>query len=536
MFLFLFLPLIALHGPPKMAFLTSNRLLIIGLSIGIGTAYVAVNALLQDVKDAAKAPVPEPPPPAKNLQKDSENSLKIETLRTLADGYSYDLRGSAIKIVATRTARSQARVLLLRDLASKNYERRENALKAMFMLLTHTALAPSVTDQFRDAKSTAAVVKGLVNVLPQHKIGHKAQNQAQAQGENVPLPPSPIRPSNRPSQEASLLNLLGNMVPYRNRHSLQYRTNVEAALRAGLVTNWLAHYPFPCSLPENSHCNYKRADVARLFDQTAWKSDDLAMETIIFAVTNNPMGRKQMRLVGLIGSNMRENVNVDHREREPWNWGSSAWVDGDGATEDEDRDIRMVNGEDTAGLIPVPGAWDEPAGLPTTRAGARLRSAERSQEEEHLRRRHREAIVVAERGAPLTRENILQREDSQILQPMNGVSDVEGELNGLLGLSEFSRIDPFRQVEDSEPIHDHVDRLVWPVALDPVAEAEVDRELYAMEEEAQAQELDRAQRRQHEMEQSIGQDLEIQGTADTVDQMDRALYGSADARRQSPGS
>ena len=232
---------------------------------------------------------------------------------------------------------------------------------------------------------------------------------------------------------------------------------MDAALQAGVVTKWLANYPFPCTLPENVDFNYKRSDVCRLFERVAWMSDDPVMADVIFSVTQSPTGRKQLRQVGLSASSVRENVNVGLRERDSWNWGSSGWADGNGDDDDDgDNDVRMVNGEDTAGPVPVPDnmtLWDEPMGRPTTRAGARMRSGERSQEEEHLRRRHREAIVVAERGAPFRRENIiLQSENSQILQLMNGVSDVEGELNGLLGLSQNNRIesalgdDPFNPV------------------------------------------------------------------------------------------
>jgi urease gamma subunit len=500
-----------------MSFFTSNRFLVIILTVGVGTAYVAANALLRQTKDAARAPSPEPPPPAKNLQKDSENSLKIETLRTLADGFSYDLRSSAIKIVASRTARSKAKDLLLHDLASKNHQRRDDAIKALNLMLTHNSISASVSDQFRDPRSVAAVVKALIHVLPQHNVNRKTpQSPPQAEDEKAPLPPSPIRPAQRPSQEVLLLTLLSNMLGSHSRVGSIYAGYMDAALQAGLVSIWLANYPFPCTLPENAEFNYKRSDVARLFDRTAWMSDDPAMENIIFSIMQYPAGSKQMRQVGLSASRVRENVNFDHRDpRDGFTWDSSGWAHWDGdAAEDEDHDVRMVNGEDTAGLVPGLDnitSWDEPMGRPTTRAEARLRSAERSPEEEHLRRRHREAIVVAERGAPLRRENILQREDSQILQPMHGASEVESELNGLLGLSEDHRAEP---APDDE--HEHVPGYEAEETLDPIAEAEVERELQALEEEveAEAQETDRAQRRHREIELLIEDDPEIQGSSE----------------------
>ncbi|KIW65746.1 hypothetical protein PV04_07973 [Phialophora macrospora] len=491
-----------------MSFFTSNRFLVTLFVLGFGTAYVAVPSLLKQVRDAAKAPAPEPPPPPrKSLQKDSENALSIETLRTLADGYSYDLRNSAIKIVASRTARSRARDLLLRDLASRNYERRQDAINALRLILNNNSFSPTICDQFRDAKSVAAVVAALIHVLPQHS--QRASNpKSKAPDEAVDtkrLPPSPIRPEYRPSQELALISLLTNMLCSHPRRGFKHTSAMDAALRTGLVTKWLANYPFPCAQPENSGFNYKRSDVALLFDRIAWMSDDPLMADVIIIVMQYPIGRKQMRQVGLSASSVRENVG--HASRDSWNWG---YAD-DGSDEDEDLDVRMVNGEDTAGVL-LPDnitLWDEPMGRPTTRAGARLRSAERSQEEEHLRRRHREAIVVAERGTPLRRENILQREDSQILQPMNGVSDVEGELNGLLGLSE-TRLESAQgnEVDDTAGL------------LDPAAEAEVASELRALEEAMaleEAEESNRAQSRHREMEHLIEHDPEIQGTNEAAD-------------------
>ncbi len=499
-----------------MSLFTSDRLLVACLFLGFGTAYIAVPALLQQVKNAARAPVPEPPPQPKTLQKDSENSLKIETLRTLANGFSYELRNSAFKIVASRVYRSTAREMLRRDLASRDYNRRQDAINAMKMLLNNNSLNDAMPGAFRGQNTVAAIVKALIKVLPQHERREKESHDSE---DGVrPLPPSPVRPSHRPSQELALLFILGSILGKLGRTSWQYAEASDAALRAGVVTGWLAKYPFPCTLSENSSFNYKRSDVARLFDRMARWEDDPLMAEVIRLINVSPHGRRQMRSVGLSASSVRENVNVDQREREAWNWRSSSWADADD-TDEDDNDVMMVNGEDTAGFLRVPDnitAWDEPTGRTTTRAGARFRSAERSQEEEHLRRRHREAIVVAERGAPLRRENILQREDSRTLQPMGGVSDVEGALNGLLGLSESRS-----EIAEEDEVPEHYPNLEADEVLDPVAEAEVTLELEALEARVQAEEAeerDRAQRRHLEMEQLIEEDPEIQGTSRATDQ------------------
>ncbi|EXJ88175.1 hypothetical protein A1O1_05103 [Capronia coronata CBS 617.96] len=409
-----------------MSLFTSNRIVVIALLLGLGTACYTVPNLLHRVKNEARAPEPQPPAATKRLQKDSENSLKIETLRTLADGYGYELRTSAIKIVASRTARSRTKRLLLRDLASKDYTRRDNAINGLWMLLYHPSLSETkVSNEFHDAKVAAATVRALINVLPLHNI-----NQHEPHPVEKKLPASPIRPAHRPAHEVSLLIILNNILSYAGRRitrPLLGNDTMEAALGAGLVTRWLANYPFPCALPENSDFNFKKSDVARLFDRMAWLTDDPLMADIVLEVMQYPRGRKEMRDAGLQASRYRENVG---RGAYQSSWDLPGWV----TAAEEDNDVRMVGGEDTAGITD----YDELVGH-GDEGSARPRSTERSREEDHLRRRHREAIVVAERGAPLRRENILQRENSQVLQPMNGISEVEGVLNGLLGLSDDAR-------------------------------------------------------------------------------------------------
>ncbi|KIW16948.1 hypothetical protein PV08_04139 [Exophiala spinifera] len=405
-----------------MSFVSSNRFVAVILVIGLATVCYSVPGLLQQVKDAARAPEPDPPPPRKRLQKDSENSLKIGTLRTLADGYNYELRTSALKIVNSRTVHSRAKDLLLRDLASKDYERRDKAINALLLLLkqqhTHSRRS-SLLAEFDISKRLKATVQALINVLPLHEpLGHEEKG----------LPQSPILPPSRPAQEESLLVILNYMLTEETSGNVMDEPPIYSALAAGLVTKWLVKYPFPCALPENQGYNFKRSDVARLFERSAWKSDDHLMAGIIFQVVHHPRGRKQMREAGLQASSYRENLANDS-----WNnaWVTERWDQDDS---DDDDDVVMVGGEDTAGQVRDDVTdWDGTV-LPISSA-TRQRSVERSLEEEHLRRRHREAIVVAERGTPLSRENILQRADSRVLRPMNGVSEVEGDLNGLLGLS-----------------------------------------------------------------------------------------------------
>lgn len=456
--------------------LDSDHVLWVTVLVGLGTAYISIPALLQQVKDAARAPPPDAAAPAKQLQKDSENSLKIETLQTLADGYSFDLRTAAIKIVASRTVRSKCvKRLLLRDLASGDFTRRDNAINGLSMLLYHPALDGGISNSFNSVATVDAVISALIHVLPLHQsnsnsnsnssININSNNSTKQRPRTLgKLPPSPLRPLHRPAHETSLLRILTSILRQVSMGVDASGADLSPAIRR-MIIEWLAHYPFPCSLPEYSNFNYKKRDVMRLF--ILMPSEDPLMAEIFKELQKYSGLLRPLRDAGLLGH--PEMLDYPDGSR-GYQWNVQPWFD-------EDNDVHMTDGEDTAGG----GGGEEAGGVGTVgsasrnesgsgadastggdgdggdgdsgggggvvrttswslgpAAAAAARAGERSLEEEHLRRRHRQAIVVAERGTPLSRDNILQREDSRVgLQPMaSGSAEGEGELNHLLGLSQ----------------------------------------------------------------------------------------------------
>ena len=145
---------------------------------------------------------------------------------------------------------------------------------------------------------------------------------------------------------------------------------ISEALRAGVVSRWLAIYPFG---GYNSSESRKREVVHR---QKTEDFEDMAMRELLFTLDGYPEGRKQLRNYGLVGSAIGE------------------------TDDDFDGDIAMIFGEDTAGATSLQSG---------TTSGRRVR--EESMEEQALRRRRREAMVLSEGGRPLGREDIIQRED-----------------------------------------------------------------------------------------------------------------------------
>lgn len=141
--------------------------------------------------------------------------------------------------------------------------------------------------------------------------------------------------------------------------------NVPAALEAGIVSRWLTNYPFPCARITPS----RKQDVVILMK--TWWSDDAVMSSIFSTLSSHPDGTKQLRRHGLMGSMIDEN---DHDD------------------DDADSDVWMVDGDETAGSRPA--------------SGRRVR--EGTAEEQAIRRRRREAMVLSDGGHPLGNEDIIQ--------------------------------------------------------------------------------------------------------------------------------
>lgn len=310
--------------------------------------------------------------PSKRPCEDAQDALKLSTLKTLMAGPSYKLRTSALKIIAERSTRDASRKLLLKELAGKNPARRNKALNALWLLLSHSSLkdSPEVIRAFvSDTSTFAAIVDCLTNLLPLH------EDRPSIRADN-PTAASPLLPYNRPSSEKLALFILRNLL---------FNQSTLDAQSASLISKWLKQYPFPCALPENGG---KRQDVLKLFKK--WGSDDPLMSSIMTIILWYPEGRKQLRRQGLTGSSYCEEDDEE-----------------DEADLSHVEDVFMVDGEDTAGapLSVISGPRPD-----SSSSQRRTPDPSSSWADRAARQRRREAAVYSEGDAPLTQENIFQRQ------------------------------------------------------------------------------------------------------------------------------
>ncbi|KAI9813068.1 MAG: hypothetical protein M1827_004288 [Pycnora praestabilis] len=306
------------------------------LWVGLGAlsilAYTAAYRQLHEIRLLTEVN-PEPTKP-NVVGQETEDALKLDTLKKLTEGSNSDLRSAAIKILCERSVSEPTFDLLLKDISSTNQTRQKKGLTALKLLRSNPAVAKTKT-----VATLIALVDCLCNCLDRKR--YRPLNSATAS-----------TPTERKAMEL-LKGFLSDHVP--------------EALSAGVVKRWLAKYPFV----EVGASEEQRRAVFQQFKTL--DSDDFLMSFIVMSVMHHAEGRKQLRMVGLLGSSIGE--------------------DGEGG------DTWMVGGEETAGLAPGSRVMSD--------LGRRV--TEESAEERALRRRRRDAMVLSEEGRPLTRENIIEQ-------------------------------------------------------------------------------------------------------------------------------
>ncbi|KAJ5358627.1 uncharacterized protein N7496_011040 [Penicillium cataractarum] len=367
-----------------MAPFSGDRVLWVCLGVSLVFAVRGIISDLQQVVDLTEIKHAEKED--KIISEGTEEFLKLDTLLRLSECTSYELRSAyeqlspstsytiivtndtrALRIISQRSTKGDTRTLLLEDLRSFSKKRQGKALTALHFLVTNRALSrTSVCAYLHDIETFTALVDCLCNFLREHT-------------EEISTTKSPILPKTRPLGELKALQILNVLLP----------GNVHNALEAGIISRWLNKYPFPCAAEDSPS---RREDVVLLMK--AWWTDDVVMSSIFDTLSNDAEASKQLRTHGLMGSIIAEHDDddQDHDERDDDHQGYDDDDDDDGDGVYTDGDVRMVNGEDTAG--PDFGA---------------VPLRQRNQDQAR-RRMRREAMAISDGGRPWARENIIQRQ------------------------------------------------------------------------------------------------------------------------------
>ena len=243
---------------------------------------------------------------------------------------------------------------------SKDRNTRNKALNALYFLVSNRARKDRTGPiEFQFTKclvSRTSVCARLRDISTYNALVECLCNFLEEHTEVTCTNISPILPTTRPVGEKKALNTLNIIL----------QEDIPAALEAGVVSKWLSRYPFPCALDQPS----RKQDLVILMK--SWWTDDAVMSSIFSTISSNPDGKRQLRKYGLMGSMIEENDHDDD--------------------DDIDSDIWMIDGEDTAGSTRLSGP----------------RVPEGTAEEQAVRRRRREAMVLSDGGHPLRQDDIIQ--------------------------------------------------------------------------------------------------------------------------------
>ncbi|KKY28533.1 hypothetical protein UCRPC4_g00521 [Phaeomoniella chlamydospora] len=396
-----------------------DRFLWFLVGVGLFVAYRGIIEQLHHVRTLTEITHDESP--GRRLDQETEDTVSLETLAALTKSHSFELRNASIRIICERFANGQAIKQLYHDISGDDPRKRDDALTTALFLLNSSAVSEAKKLQyfFYSFEFLKALTTCLVKLLPEHKKP-KSSKADEPMKSTTRAKNSPIRPPNRPLAETKALRILCKVID-----DVKY-----TALVAGIVSDWLAHYPFPCALEENG----SHRDMVLNFFQS-WYDDDPLMNNILGVFCTFSEGRHALCKAGY----------------PIWGEGS---VGEDGAGSDDlsfsgdlDGDVVMHGAEDTAG-----------GRLQFSFLGPRRPSRRRarppdSAEEQAVRRRRREAMVLSDGGGPLGQDNIIQREEGGATPPVPTTTDVEEELTRLQ-----EEVD--REFEEEESVEGEVGALL----------------------------------------------------------------------------
>ncbi|KAL2053979.1 hypothetical protein ABVK25_005908 [Lepraria finkii] len=389
----------------------SDAWLWVGLAaLGYYTAMV-IHRQLVAIRRASEITHYDKPPDI--LSQRTENALKLNTLGRLAQSANQDIRAASIKIITERLFQGgemrSTWKSMMGDLTGSNAERRDKTLTCLRFVAKSSQSNEAARALFHLSFTYRALITCLCGLLPEARGAESSS-------------------SYRSQPERDSLWLLDYILPF---HTTQ-------ALQADVIGRWLTHYPFGGEGVSLSEKKKIMRDIAR--GDYFYEDSDFgcSMESILRRFFTIEEFRKQMERHNLVDA--MEGIDEDLGISRP-----SIGRTGRGSQGDWEHisvGTRWTTGAGDYLVDPEQGLnWsdinlDETA---RTRAGNDVgpseRGREQSPEEQALRRRRREAMVLGENGRPIQRGDIIQRGpivldeevEEELEQLMEEITEVEAE-------------------------------------------------------------------------------------------------------------
>ncbi|KAI2629732.1 hypothetical protein GGR54DRAFT_635913 [Hypoxylon sp. NC1633] len=328
------------------SFIRDERLIAVSLGLSTVGFLFAMRTILEYYRDEAE--VKPTPPKTQYITQDTEDSLQQSTIEKLLNHYNFAIRDTALRIVAGRALNDSSAIHhLLWAITRKDYEERMEALRAL-------AFAVEDKDAFQEPLRVLNTPKAYGAIVRSLELCLKDEEGEDYEGLNDPLCDEYYL---RDINERRCLVLLCQLV---------HRFGVDKMVEAGFVDKWLAKQPWGDSVVE------RRENFSTYLERRKNRISD-----ICYHLKTSQTGRKALVKAKLITKSRRSTMH-DRGERIK-----------------VVLEISMTNEDGHNGI---------------SRAEFVPRVNDQTDEEQRLRRRHREAMVLNDGTHILGRSDIIERE------------------------------------------------------------------------------------------------------------------------------
>ncbi|KAI8632063.1 hypothetical protein F5Y19DRAFT_423081 [Xylariaceae sp. FL1651] len=333
-----------------LSIMRDERLVALGFGVAAVSCIAAMRLVLLHCRDEAE--IKPTQPKTQYITQDTEDSLKLSTLHNLLQHYNFAIRDTALRIVAGRAVNDGAAINdLLWGITREDYEERLQSLSALtFAVEDKDAYPDSLIGILNTPKGYSAIVRSL-----ELSLGDVKQDKL-----------------DDPLYDEYFLRDIGERRCLMLVTSLVQKYGVEKLVEAKFVEKWLARQPWGDTDEE------RRKNFALYVDRKKNRIREICLH-----LKASKAGRK-----ALVGAKLTSKLRKPKRDRP-----------------DRPASPRITLHVSLANERGADGIMRE-----TLHTELVPRVNDQSVEEQRLRRRHREAMVLNDGTHSLGRGDIIERE------------------------------------------------------------------------------------------------------------------------------
>jgi hypothetical protein len=338
-------------------FARDQRVVLLGLGVAsIGLVAVMRSLLLYIREEAEIKPTP---PKTQYITQETEDNLKLNTLETLLGHYNYAIKETAAKIVCDRAVNDGSTVsILLAGITNPDYDERMKSLRCLAIITDQQSM-----HLLDDKRAYSALVRSLELCL----------------SDQAAIPGSSREKLDDPNFDDYFLRDMSEKLCLMFVSQLIDRYTATDLIKAGFVEKWLA----------KQYWGDNEGEVQRNFLAYMDRREN-RITSIMSRIETLRLGKQALVRAKLIPRSTRQrphglrNMPVPLEGTQRLSFAMSVNV-----ADDEDGHANETSPDRTDVAIP--------------------RVIERSVEEQRLRHRHREAVVINDGMHPLSRDDIIER-------------------------------------------------------------------------------------------------------------------------------